>query len=51
MSELPAWKKALREPNAIGWIAFFFLVLAIGFGSVYFGGSGRPGRHVHHAAK
>jgi hypothetical protein len=51
MSELPAWKKALQEPNAIAWIAFFFLVLAIGFGSVYFGGSEPAGQASHHAAK
>jgi hypothetical protein len=51
MSELPAWKKALQEPNAIGWIAFFFLVLAIGFGAVYFGGSQPTGQAAHRASK
>jgi hypothetical protein len=51
MSETPAWKKTLREPNAVGWIAFFFLVVVIGFGSVYFGGVQPPKVGVHHAAK
>jgi hypothetical protein len=51
MPDMPAWKKALREPNAIGWIGFFFLVLAIGFGSVYFGGSGPAKPEVHHASQ
>jgi hypothetical protein len=51
MSEPPAWKKALREPNAIGWIAFFFLAVAIGVGSIYFGGSEPAGQHGQHAAK
>ena len=37
MTEAPEWKKALKESNAIGWIAFIVLVFAIGFGTVYFG--------------
>ena len=37
MPEQPAWKAALREPNAIGWIAFFILVVGIGAGTLYFG--------------
>jgi hypothetical protein len=37
MPEQPAWKTALREPNAIGWIAFFILVVGIGAGTLYFG--------------
>ena len=51
MSEAPVWKRALREPNAIGWIAFFFLVVAVGFGSVYFGSSEPAGSDIQHAAK
>jgi len=51
MPEMPGWKRVLQEPNAIGWIALFFLVLAIGFGSIYFGGSPPPGQESHHAAK
>jgi|AP12_2_1047962.scaffolds.fasta_scaffold162093_2 hypothetical protein len=38
MSDTPEWKKVLREPNAIGWIGFFTLVIAIGFATLYFGG-------------
>jgi hypothetical protein len=37
MSDMPAWKKALQEPNAIGWIGLFILVIAIGAGTLYFG--------------
>jgi hypothetical protein len=51
VSESPAWKKALREPNAIGWIAFFFVVAAIGFGSLYFGGSDPAKPDIQHASK
>ena len=51
MSEAPAWKTALREPNAIGWIVFFLLAVAIGFASVYFGSSGPARQDIHHAAK
>jgi hypothetical protein len=51
MTEAPAWKKALREPNAIGWIAFFLVVVAIGFGSLYFGSSGPAKPPIHHAAQ
>ena len=36
MSDLPEWKKLLQEPNAIGWIGFFLLVVAIGAGTLYF---------------
>jgi hypothetical protein len=38
MSNMPAWKKALQEPNAIGWIGLMILVIVIGFGTLYFGG-------------
>jgi hypothetical protein len=37
MTERPAWKSILREPNATGWLALMILVLAIGFGTLYFG--------------
>lgn len=33
----PEWKKALKEANAVGWIGFFILVIAIGVGTIYFG--------------
>lgn len=33
----PAWKKALKEANAVGWLGFFILVIAIGVGTIYFG--------------
>ena len=36
MSDLPEWKKLMQEPNAIGWIGFFLLVVAIGAGTLYF---------------
>jgi len=36
MCEKPAWKKVPWESNAIGWIAFFLLVIGIGVGTVYF---------------
>jgi hypothetical protein len=38
MSDTPEWKRVLREPNAIGWIGLIILVIAIGFGTLYFGG-------------
>jgi hypothetical protein len=38
MADLPEWKKALQEPNAIGWIGLIILVIAIGAGALYFGG-------------
>ena len=51
MTEKSEWKKALRESNAIGWIAFLVLVFAIGVGTIMFSGSpvsvkapGRPCR-------
>jgi hypothetical protein len=36
MTDGPGWKKALQEPNAIGWLAFLILVLAIGVGVILF---------------
>jgi hypothetical protein len=38
MADMPAWKKVLQEPNAIGWIALIILVIVIGAGTLYFGG-------------
>ena len=37
-----AWKEALREPNAIGWISLIIVVIAIGVGAVYFGNDSPP---------
>ena len=37
-----AWKDALREPNAIGWISLIIVVIAIGVGAVYFGNDNSP---------
>ena len=37
-----AWKEALREPNAIGWISLIIVVIAIGVGAVYFGNDDPP---------
>jgi len=55
MSDTPEWKKVLREPNAIGWIGLFILVIAIGFAALYFGGGGheqaKPAAAVTHAAR
>ena len=39
MTEKPDWRKAVRELNAIGWIAFLVLVFAIGVGTIMFSGS------------
>jgi len=52
MSDLPEWKKLLQEPNAIGWIGFFLLVVAIGAGTLYFHGTpaapkGHPAPATH----
>jgi hypothetical protein len=41
MSDIPVWKKVLGEPNAMGWIGLMIVVVAIGFGTLYFG----HGRH------
>jgi hypothetical protein len=35
---MAAWKEALQEPNAVGWIALIILVIVIGAGALYFGG-------------
>lgn len=43
MADTPEWKKALQEPNAIGWIGLIILVIAIGAGTLYFAGSRSPG--------
>ncbi len=55
MADTPEWKKALQEPNAIGWIGLIILVIAIGFGTLYFGGSGheraKPPITVTHATR
>ncbi|HZD90194.1 MAG TPA: hypothetical protein VE224_08855 [Pseudolabrys sp.] len=42
MADVPVWKRALQEPNAIGWIGFFLLVVAIGVATLCLGGA--PGR-------
>lgn len=42
MSEKSEWRKALREPNAMGWIAFFGLVVAIGAATLIFGSAPEP---------
>jgi hypothetical protein len=49
MAEVPAWKKALKEPNAAGWIAFVILIVAIAVGSVLFGPGGQhlPAKRVN----
>jgi len=56
MAEKPVWKKALQEPNAIGWIGFFLLVVAIGAATLYFGGDTARNRggttsEIDHAAR
>jgi len=53
MADTPAWKKALQEPNAIGWIGLFILVVAIGIGTLYFGGGSpaEPAVTVTHAVR
>jgi hypothetical protein len=47
----PGWRKALKEPNAIGWIGFFLLVIAIGFGTLYFGGTSGTADHPAHSGE
>jgi hypothetical protein len=37
MPETSDWKKTMRESNALGWLAFFGLVVAIGVGTIIFG--------------
>ena len=54
MSDMPEWKKALHEPNAIGWIGLFIVVIAIGIGTLYFGGGHDPAQApapANHAAR
>jgi hypothetical protein len=51
MSEPSAWKKALREPNAIAWIVLIVVVAAVGFGSLYFGSDGSARQGTQHATK
>jgi hypothetical protein len=51
MAEVPEWRKALQERNAIGWIGFMLLVLAIGFGSLFFGGSSPGDKVATHSAQ
>ena len=48
MSDKPQWKKALREPNVLVWIAFLLLALGVGVGTMMFGGPHMPAEnHVH----
>ena len=42
MAEASGLKTALRESNAIGWNAFFVLVIGIGVGAIMFGGGDKP---------
>jgi hypothetical protein len=42
MSAKSEWKKAMQETNALGWIAFLLLVIAIGVGTIMFGGNPAP---------
>ena len=39
MSDKPESKNILNEANALGWIAFLVLVIAIGVATILFGGS------------
>ena len=42
------WKKVLREPNALVWIAFLLLAVGVGVGTMVFGGPRVPAdSHVH----
>jgi hypothetical protein len=51
VAKIPEWRKALQEPNAIGWIGFMLLVLAIGLGAVFFGGGSSSDRVATHSAQ
>ena len=37
MADLSSWKRLLEEPNAVGWLVFLVLIIAIGAGALYFG--------------
>lgn len=37
MADPSPWKRFLEEPNALGWLAFLVLVIAIGIAALYFG--------------
>jgi hypothetical protein len=49
MSGKLEWKKVLREPNALIWIAFLLLVVGIGVGTVVFGGPHEAVQNQAHA--
>jgi hypothetical protein len=49
MSDEPQWKKALREPNALVWIAFLLLMVGIGVGTMVFGGPHEAAQNHAHA--
>jgi len=42
MAEERNWKAVLKESNAIGWIAFFVLVISIGVGTIMFDSGDKP---------
>ena len=37
MADPSPWKTLLEEPNALGWLLFLVLVIAIGAGALYLG--------------
>jgi hypothetical protein len=48
MADMPEWKRILREPNALVWIAFLLLAVGIGVGTMVFGGPREAaGTHAH----
>ena len=49
MADQPEWKKALREPNTLVWIAFLLLAVGIGVGTMVFGGPRVPADDHAHA--
>jgi hypothetical protein len=53
MAGIPEWRKALQEPNAMGWVGLIVVAVLIGLGTLYYGGrdSAKDEPPVSHAAK
>jgi hypothetical protein len=39
MSQKSDWRRVLHEPYALGWLAFFILVVVIGVAALHSGGT------------
>ena len=53
MADIPEWKKALRDPKAVGWIGLIVVAVLIGLGTLYYGGRDHAKSEppVSHAAR